>query len=454
MRLFLVFWGTILILVGGTVFISHKLNELDKVEPLNKYDLKKFEFVEHQLNLPKKGDLSRRIRFLHKKYPHWVFLYEADSQTIITDRIPPALIDKYLLDLVNPPKRAAERKIPRHLVYGPKLITVAGQQYQTLIVRKASPGNELIRNLYFSPLWSKILFAFLVTLLPCWLVARNLSIPISRLNQSTQLLAAGQLSHRVGASVINRPDEIGQLAVSFNQMAEKIENNLKLHKGLLANVSHELRTPLTRIELSLAMALKDPHKNSAKLHRIEQELHKLDALIANVLKLSRLENDDLPLERNRINLSQLVADICQSAKLECEEKDIQLDCHITQSIYYAGDELLLVRAFENILRNAIKFTPAGKAVKVELTQTDEHLVFAVQDQGPGVNESDIEKIFQPFYRAENNQYSSRGTGLGLTISHKAITRHNGHIYAKNIPDSGLRMQVLLPRENHLNKSAN
>lgn len=444
-RLFFVFWGTILILIGSTLFISQQLNELDKKEPLSKFDTKRFELLERQFQGPRPNSLRKKIHFAQKKFPHWVVLYQAESQQLIADRVPENLLNKHLRPLFTQNSRAAERKLPNYVVYGPKTLLINDLEYQAVIVRKATPANELLRTLYFSPLWSKIAFAILVTLLPCWLVARNISVPIARLNRSTHALSRGELSHRVDPSVANRADEIGQLANSFNAMAEKIENNLKVHKGLLANVSHELRTPLTRIELSVAMALKDPAKNVSKLHRIESELHKLDALIANVLKLSRLENDSLPLETNNIHLSHLVKEICESASLECEEKNIQLLPTIQDKLYYVGDELLLVCAFENVLRNAIKFTPSGQTIWLELKEQPDTIEFSVLDSGPGVSESELEKIFQPFYRSSDNQYKTRGTGLGLTISNKAVTRHRGHIKAKNIADKGLRVNISLPR---------
>ncbi|MER2494439.1 ATP-binding protein [Catenovulum sediminis] len=444
-RIFLGFWGTVLVVVAVTIFINQQLNDFNKVKPLDGYQ-------EHHLLLAKKKlekagleKLTYALRRIQKEGKlKWVVLKNLETGELLSHRKPRHLALKEFKQLAFEPKPLQVR-LDDFLIAGPVDINIENTHFKLMLAYKLSPRADFYRALWHSPEWLKFLIAGLLTILPCWLIARSISKPIHKLNRSTHILAEGNLSHRVEENVVNRHDEIGKLANDFNEMANKLESNLELHKRLLGDVSHELRTPLTRLELSLAMAMKDPANSKNQLVRIEAELHKLDEMISSVLRLARLENEDIQLEKTEINLSILVKDIIQSAQVECDAKNIQLKTNIAPNIEYLGDALLLNSAFENILRNAIKFSETNSEIEVKLKIRDDEIIYAVCDNGPGVNSDELNKIFMPFYRVNKaRDRKTGGTGLGLTIANKAVLRHCGRIEAHNKEPKGLQVNIYLP----------
>lgn len=294
------------------------------------------------------------------------------------------------------------------------------------------------------PDWLKLVLAAIVTILPCWIIARNISVPISQLRNSSHALAQGHYNHRIDV-IAKRHDELGDLARDFNYMAGKIENQFELHKRLLGDVSHELRTPLTRLELSLALAIKNPQDCDKQLNRIETEIHKLDEMIGNVLRLARLENEDMALDLTQINLAKTISSVIQAAEVEAEQKHIQLHKQLQSDITVNADIILLTTAIENIVRNAIKYSPAYGEVTTTLELKDGLIHINITDTGNGVGENEINKIFTPFYRvAKARERHSGGTGLGLAIAQKAIHRHQGQLSASNLTPKGLKVSIVLP----------
>ena len=236
-------------------------------------------------------------------------------------------------------------------------------------------------------------------------------------------------------------------------MADKLSALVSLYKRLLADVSHELRTPLTRLELTLAMALKEPENNQRQLERAERELHKLDDIIGNVLRLAKLENHEVSIEQDDVDLTDLLSQIIRSCRLEAREKKITIDSNVEDNLSLIGDEMLLSFAFDNVIRNAIKYSPNDSSISVSSAQESGVINITIQDQGCGVDEHELEQLFVPFFRGKQAMQESNGAGLGLAIASKAIMRHGGTIYAENIvsdkPDSsgdilGLSVSIKLP----------
>ena len=227
-------------------------------------------------------------------------------------------------------------------------------------------------------------------------------------------------------------------------MADKLSSLISLYKRLLADVSHELRTPLTRLELSLAMALKEPENNQRQLARAERELHKLDDIIGNVLRLAKLENHEVSIEQEDVDLTDLLSQIIRSCQLEAREKGIVIDSDIEDELTLIGDEILLSFAFDNVIRNAIKYSPENSHVCVRSAQETGVIKVIIKDQGTGVDEHELEQLFVPFFRGKQAMQESNGAGLGLAIASKAIMRHGGTIYAENASPNGLKVTIELP----------
>jgi signal transduction histidine kinase len=275
------------------------------------------------------------------------------------------------------------------------------------------------------------------------LLARSFSSPVVRLQRATRAIAAGALDTRVGAPFTQRKDEVGTLARDFDAMAEHLQALITDKEMLLRDVSHELRSPLARIRVALALAERKANTESAQdLERIEQETERLDHLVGQILVLSRLRSS--PLDRHvDVDLNQVVADVVGDARFEHPDVDIRFDKQ--QPAVVQGDGGELASAIENVLRNALLHAGGDPKVDVDLASTPREVAITIADNGPGVPEPELERLFEPFYRVDpSRDHKQSGYGLGLAIASSIIERHGGRVEARNRPDGGLSVSFRLP----------
>ncbi len=290
-------------------------------------------------------------------------------------------------------------------------------------------------------------FYLLITAIFCYALSRYMVGPIGELRQASRNFAGGKLDARVTGSAIRRLDEIGDLAVDFNDMADKIEQMIRTQRRLFGDISHELRSPLARLQIAAELLQKKlPETEQPMLARIEKEVARINALIEEVLQFSRLEAGNVDEERRQIDLNATLTRICNDASFEGRTRNCQVSLKMAADCSINGRQQLIERAIENVLRNAIKYSPENSQVEVTLTSNDKLLVISVADRGPGVSEADIGKLFEPFYRcAEDRNRSTGGTGLGLAIALHAVKLHNGCIKLKNRDGGGFIAEITLPR---------
>jgi two-component system sensor histidine kinase CpxA len=249
----------------------------------------------------------------------------------------------------------------------------------------------------------------------------------------------GELNSRAEA---NRRDELGQLARTFNLMADRIQTLLTAERRLLLDISHELRSPLAR--LSVAVELARSGKDPADLDRIQKEADRLNTLIGELLQVTRAEGDPSQRIMEPVLLNDVVGEIVEDTSIEARAKDCELAFHAGESLMLDGDAELLRRAIENVVRNGIRYAPHGSRIEVELSRRGPYAVVHVRDFGPGVPQESIERIFDPFYRVDSDRNrTSGGTGLGLAIARRAVQLHGGSIRAENA-HPGLRVNIELP----------
>jgi two-component system sensor histidine kinase CpxA len=286
----------------------------------------------------------------------------------------------------------------------------------------------------------------------CLGLARYLTAPVARLSEATHRFAAGDLSARVGASAGGRRDELTELGHDFDLMAERIEGLLTTQRQLLNDVSHELRSPLARLNVALALARQRAGEDAAApLDRIEREADQLNTLIGRVLALARLESGAVKPDFAPVDLARLVNDIAVDADFEADPKGTAVRVVDSEPARVLGDDALLRSAIENVVRNALMYTPEGTDVEVSVrceearSGAPSQVVVAVRDHGPGVPEEHLAGLFEPFYRiADARDRQSGGTGLGLSITDRAVRVHGGTVTATNAEGGGLLMEIRLP----------
>jgi two-component system sensor histidine kinase CpxA len=302
--------------------------------------------------------------------------------------------------------------------------------------------------------WQPLLFRLLVILVIggifCFWLARYLTTPLLKLRTTTNELAEGNLGARVANKLTKRRDEIGQLGRDFNGMAERLESMVKAQQRLLGDISHELRSPLARLGVALGLARQRSGADAnGALDRIEHESDNLNEMISQLLTLTRLESGTDSRKRTDVDLAALVRDVAEDADFEARSVNRSVQVVWTERCTIQGIEELLRSAVENVVRNAVRFTPEGTAVEVALQRqngaSDRFAVISVRDRGKGVPDEALEEIFRPFYRAEDarDRQSGGGTGLGLAITERAVRMHGGSVVAANAKDGGLSVEMRL-----------
>jgi two-component system, OmpR family, sensor kinase len=291
------------------------------------------------------------------------------------------------------------------------------------------------------PFWLPILATVLISTLfggfMAWYVAR----PIRTLQWALQRLAAGQLDTRVQAQMGSRRDELAELGADFDRMAQRMQLLVGAQQRLLHDVSHELRSPLARMQAAIGLARQQPERVLAMQERVERESTRLASLVGELLTLARLETDTAQAAHERIDVVELLAEVCEDARFEARacKRDLVFE---TNGEYFAevrGE--LLYRAFENVVRNAVKFTREGTVVSVLAEVSAAGLLITVSDHGPGVPVEAHAQMFEPFQRIGDAGVD--GFGLGLTIAKRAIESHGGRIEAQAAAGGGLAIRMSL-----------
>lgn len=326
------------------------------------------------------------------------------------------------------------------LVFGPQLLTIAGQEYQLYGRVPAHHPRPWFLFLADNKL-ATLLLAIALSGLICALLAWHLGKPLRQLKSSAEALAQGDLDCRVDDSTAKRKDEVGQLAQAFNAMADAIQTTMNSQQRLISDVSHELRTPLTRLQLSLALARKKGLQGT-EVERIGYEAEQLELLIGELLELSRVKSHE-PDNMKQLELAETLSQVLDDAEFEAEQQLKQLYIHIPEELELLQDPRILSRAVENLLRNAIRY--AQSRVSLTATLLGKQVEIIIEDDGPGIEDKELEAIFRPFYRPDSaRERESGGWGLGLAITHAAIQAHRGQVTATNIAPHGLRIRILLP----------
>lgn len=286
----------------------------------------------------------------------------------------------------------------------------------------------------------------------CLFLARYLAAPVDRLRLATRQMAGGDLNVRVLPALRGRQDDLGLLAADLDTMAERLQLQLEAKQQLLRDVSHELRSPLARLQLALSLARRGDGAVERHLARVECEAQRLEALIARTLKLVSLERPVHALEQASVDVGELLRTIVADVAIEADAQGCLLQLQAQGPLVVSGDPELLRSAFENVIRNAVRYSPAGALVGITAHRLagEEHpggvAEVVIRDQGPGVPEKELGLIFEPFYRvdAARGHGSAGGEGLGLAIAARAVALHGGGIEARNLAAGGLLMSIRLP----------
>ena len=325
----------------------------------------------------------------------------------------------------------------------PQLVAADGSTYTILLVpRRPSLFGAL--SLPGIPL-ALLGIVLIVSALASWWLAEHLSAPIRRIQAGARAVASEKLDVRVSAGLDGRRDELAVLARDFDAMADQLKATRTARTQLLRDISHELRSPLARMRVALGIARQRSADPTVQLDRLEREVERLDSLIGQVLRLARLHGTDTPFKREDLALEEILHEVIQDANFEAAAKQCTVRLRGGAAAAVRGNRELLQSAIENVLRNAIRYSPPGKSVDVDVARMREEVEIVIRDQGPGVPGADLTRIFEPFYRvAEARDRDSGGEGIGLAITAQVLAAHGGGAQARNPPDGGLEVRLALP----------
>jgi two-component system sensor histidine kinase CpxA len=284
------------------------------------------------------------------------------------------------------------------------------------------------------------LFVMAVGVMLCYWLAFHLTRPVRRLQRAVERFGRGDLSARSGSV---RRDELGELARTFDRMADRMETLLAAERRLLLDISHELRSPLARLGVAIELA-RSGGDLEPQLNRIQKESDRLNALVGQLLQVTRAEGDPTSLRRDPVRLDELVEQLVDDSSIEAASHGCAVKYEQREPVTVSGDPELLRRAVENVIRNAIRHSPRDTDVEVKLARSNGDVVVDIRDHGPGVPEEALPRIFDAFYRVETDRNrNSGGIGLGLSIARRAIELHRGRIRARNA-QPGLEVELVLP----------
>lgn len=275
------------------------------------------------------------------------------------------------------------------------------------------------------------------------LLAWYLTQPVRRMRAGFRRLAQGDFTTRLGPSVGRRRDEISDLAHDFDQMAVQLSELVGARDRLLADVSHELRTPLARLNLAIGLAKQDPGKLMVSLDRISAEAARLDEMVGELLTLSKLESGAGQSEEY-FDFAEIVKGVIHDVGLEAGAKQVEVSFSVGASgsgeWIAKGSGKLIIRAVENIVRNAVRYSPQGARVEIGLSRDADSYRLVIADNGPGVPNEDIGQLFTAF----GHSADGLGFGLGLAIAQRAIAVNGGTISARNRVTGGFEMTLTVP----------
>ncbi|WP_199099533.1 HAMP domain-containing sensor histidine kinase [Dyella sp. ASV21] len=278
-----------------------------------------------------------------------------------------------------------------------------------------------------------------------WWVARSVARPVEAIRAATRRMAAGELSARVDGRSRHAHDELAQLAQDFDAMAERIEALVAHDRSVLQDLSHELRSPLARLHLIIDLARRGRDSDEAERYftQAEQEITRLDSMTGEMLALSRLEGGIPGENREPLDIDALLRECVDRAQVEVQARGIAMEVSAQAVLTVSGNAMLLERALDNLIANAIKFSPDGGRVQVSAHSEAGRAELSIRDYGPGVPPAELASLFRPLFRGSNAARAD-GHGLGLAIVERVARAHGGDVVASNAEGGGLEVRLRLP----------
>jgi heavy metal sensor kinase len=280
-----------------------------------------------------------------------------------------------------------------------------------------------------------------------WFLARQSLAPVAAMAARARRIGVEDLHARL--PVANPRDELGRLAETFNALLDRLEASLTQQREFMADASHELRTPVTTARTAAAVALQQPHRDEQEyrdaLAIIEQQTTRLSRIVNDMFTLARADTGSYPLRHTPLYLDEVVDEVVRAARVLADRKQVAIELAADGSAGFTGDEDLIRRLVANLIDNAVRFAPAGTAVRVELVARPDGCTISVTDNGPGVAPEIQPHIFERFYRGDQARtQTDGGAGLGLALARWIARAHGGDVTLGHSSSTSTTFTVDLP----------
>lgn len=353
---------------------------------------------------------------------------------VLGDRPVPRHIQRHLEEMTE---ASGELRLPRGIWLVSRRLQP--EVSQTYLVMMALPSRPPPWQRSIAPA-VQILLSVLAIAGVGWVVANHLTQPLQQIQNALRRVTGGDLSTRVTPAVSTRADEYGDVARDFDRMATQIQTLVQSRDQLLHDVSHELRAPLSRLRFALELARTD--RAPENLARADREIERMDRLVGELLALARMEHTSDAMLLPDIDLVALAEDVIDAEQPQAAHAGVNLVLK-AKPVHAPADREALLRALENLVRNAMRFAPAGSEIVIEVGVKGGNAQIRVLDRGPGVAEEERLRLFEPFFRGKAAT-SGEGHGLGLAIVSRVMRTHQGRAEARNREGGGLEVMLEWP----------
>lgn len=328
-------------------------------------------------------------------------------------------------------------------------IRINGKQVGTVYVQVFGSStlltqtDEEFRDKSYQAMLFSALIAIAVAIVVGSLFARALSAPIKRVTKAAAALKEGDYSARTG---MKGNDEIARLGNMFDRMADSIETNRNLERRLVTDVAHELRTPLMAIQSTVEAMIDGVFEPDAeRLETLNSEVRRLSRLVNALLQLSRLESRTTPIERRKVDLTELLSQVVSTHQAYIHDAGLSLEFNYDSHVYVYGDPDMLRQATANLISNAVRYTPEGGSITISSHKGDITGQIAVRDTGIGLTPEEAKLVFQRFWRADAGRTrSTGGLGVGLSVVKEIVDQHGGWVRVDGRPNEGACFTLYIP----------
>ncbi len=444
-KIFLSFWLATILIIVTTAWVTSEIAQKSSTPARER------EFMDSYANAAvttfEAGQREALIKWLDKtelsKHMHLFLLTQHGD--IIGNQVAPPIVKQISSHFVDDQLDDGIYK-SGHLIVSHEILSTSGVAYRLAAVSE-KPLLHFVQ-IPWAGLTLRLLIAIFISGLICYMLSIYLTKPLRSLRLAAISLATGNLNTRVGRFAGHNSDEIAELSYEFDSMAEQLETLIKSKQRLLQDISHELRSPLARLQIAIELGRqKSGHLAAIEFERMETECIRLNTLIGEALDFARLDKSTNTLKKIPVDLPALLSGIIKDANYEFGKNIPRVIVNKIDACQLMLDERLIHRAIENILRNALRYSPPDKVVVISLHHdvAKKLVIIDIEDNGPGVPEDQLTKIFNPFYRVDTaREKKAGGYGLGLAIAKKAIELHEGEVQTSNRTQGGLLVRIILP----------